>query len=107
MNARDMPRWERRFRAPSISLPTWSAADIDRLVFSSNESGSWQLYAWHHPSNERRRITDDPVGITDAQVTPAADGIVWFHDAVGDEFGHYVVAPFEGGDARPLVEGIP
>lgn len=77
------------------------------MVFASNESGSWQLYAWDRHSNTRRQITNDPVGITDAQVTPDGNGIVWFHDEVGDEFGHYMVTAFDGGDARPLVDGVP
>jgi dipeptidyl aminopeptidase/acylaminoacyl peptidase len=52
-------------------------------------------------------VTDDPVGISDGTMTPDGAGIVWFHDEKGDEYGHYVVAPFEGGPPRPLVEGIP
>ncbi len=32
---------------------------------------------------------------------------VWFHDVTGDEVGHWLVAPFEGGDPRPLAPGVP
>jgi dipeptidyl aminopeptidase/acylaminoacyl peptidase len=32
--------------------------------------------------------------------------VVWFHDVTGDEVGHWRVAPFEGGEPRPLVGGV-
>jgi dipeptidyl aminopeptidase/acylaminoacyl peptidase len=107
MSARPTPRWERRFRAPVVTLPTWAPASPDRLVFASNESGSWQLYAWDRTTGTRRKVTDDPIGISDGTMTPDGGDIVWFLDEAGDEYGHYVVAPFEGGPARPLVDGAP
>ena len=107
MSARSAPRWERRFRAPVITLPTWAPAEPDRLVYASNESGSWQLHAWDRSSGTRRMVTDDPVGVSDASMTPDGSGMVWFLDEKGDEYGHYVVAPFEGGPPRPLIEGVP
>ena len=42
----DTPVWERRFRAPILSFPAWSADAPDRLVVASTESGSYQLHAW-------------------------------------------------------------
>lgn len=107
MDARSAPPWERRFRAPIVTLPAWAPASPDRLVFASNESGSWQLYAWDGSSGMRRKVTDDPVGISGGSMTPDGTGIVWFLDEKGDEYGHYVVSPFEGGAHRPLVEGVP
>jgi dipeptidyl aminopeptidase/acylaminoacyl peptidase len=76
------------------------------LVFASNQSGSWQLYTWER-DRARRKVTDDPVGITNATMTPDGSGIVWFYDDKGDEFGHYVVEPFEGGERARLITGIP
>jgi dienelactone hydrolase len=100
-------RWERRFRAPSVTLPSWAPSEPDRLVFSSNETGSWQLYSWERRTGERRAVTDDPVGVTEGAMLPDGSGIVWFHDATGNEYGHYMVTPFGGGHARPLIDGIP
>jgi len=39
-------------------------------------------------------------------VTPDGDGVVWFRDVTGDEVGHWVVEPFAGGEAVPLLEGV-
>jgi hypothetical protein len=58
-----MPAWERRFRAPSVLLPAWAPAAPDACVVATNESGSWQLYAWDRRAGTRRRLTDDPIGI--------------------------------------------
>jgi dipeptidyl aminopeptidase/acylaminoacyl peptidase len=101
------PRWEQRFRAPSLLFPAWSPDAPDRLVYSSNETGTYQLSTFDRGTGERRRVTDDAVGLTHGVPTPDGDGVVWFHDATGDEFGHWVVAPFEGGPPQPLASDVP
>jgi dipeptidyl aminopeptidase/acylaminoacyl peptidase len=77
------------------------------MVLSSNESGAWQVYAWDRAADLRRQVTDDPIGIAGGAPTPDGSGVVWFSDVTGDEVGHWLVAPFEGGEARPLVPGAP
>ncbi|MGH9265319.1 MAG: prolyl oligopeptidase family serine peptidase, partial [Acidimicrobiales bacterium] len=99
--------WEQRFRAASVSFPHWARHAPDRLVFSSNESGAWQIYAWDRTSGLRRQVTDHPIGVVGGAATPHGDGVVWFHDVTGDEVGHWLVAPFEQGDPRPLAPGVP
>lgn len=98
--------WERRFRAASVDFPHWARHAPDRLVLSSNESGAWQVYAWDRATGLRRQVTDDPIGVFGGAATPDGSGVVWFHDVTGDEVGHWRVAPFEGGDPKPLVAGI-
>ena len=98
--------WEQRFRAASLSFPHWARNAPDRLVLSSNESGAWQVYAWDRATGSRRQVTDDPIGVIGGAATPDGSGVVWFHDVTGDEVGHWRIAPFEGGDARPLAPGV-
>jgi len=76
------------------------------MVLSSNESGAWQVYAWDRATGLRRQVTDDPIGVPGGAVTPDGSAVVWFCDVTGDEVGHWLVAPFEGGDPRPLVPGV-
>jgi dipeptidyl aminopeptidase/acylaminoacyl peptidase len=102
-----MPDWERRYRAPRVELPVWARDRPERLVHLSTESGSLQAWAWDLATGERRRVSDEPVGVTEAYPTPDGSGVVWFRDRSGDESGEYVVTPFEGGRARPLFEGLP
>ena len=104
-----MPDWEKRFRAPSIGFPRWARDAPDRLVVASNEDGTWQVYAWDRLTGMRRRVTDDPVGVSGGAPTPDGEGVIWFHDATGDEVGRWMVEPFGAGESerRPLVEGVP
>jgi dipeptidyl aminopeptidase/acylaminoacyl peptidase len=97
------PRWEQRFRASTPTFPTWSRHAPDRLVYVSNESGSYQAYAFALASRECRRLSDEAIGIGDA--SPSADGLhaIWFRDDTGDESGRWVSAPAGGGAASPLV----
>ena len=100
--------WVGRFTAPELAFPRWSSASPDRLVFSSTEGGSWQAWAFDASTGERRRVTDEPVGVEGEQVLIAPDGrIVWWHDETGDERGRWLARPFEGGEERALVPNLP
>jgi dipeptidyl aminopeptidase/acylaminoacyl peptidase len=77
------------------------------MVLGSNESGAWQVYAWDRATGLRRQVTDDAIGVGGGAATPDGTGVVWFRDVTGDEVGHWLVAPFEGGEARPLAPGVP
>jgi hypothetical protein len=51
-------------------------------------------------------VTEDPIGVEAAHMAP--DGrIVWWQDDTGTERGHWVAAPFAGGQTEPLVRGVP
>lgn len=110
----DLPIWERRFRSPILSFPSWAPDAPDRLVVASTESGSYQLWAWDRASGTRHRVTDDPVGVLSGRPTRDGTGVIWFRDATGAETGTFVVSPFAGeagaaGSADPveLLPGIP
>src|SRR5262245_46952354 len=104
----DLPTWERRFRAPILSFPTWAVDDPERLVLASTESGSYQLHTWDRATGRRRQVMTDPVGVLEGRPTRDGTGVVWFHDETGAENGSYVIAPFDE-DVRPepLIEGLP
>ena len=101
------PDWEKRFRAPSIGFPHWARDAPERLAVASNQSGAWQVYAWDRVAGSRRQVTEDPIGVPDGTMTPDGEGILWFHDATGDEVGQWMVEPFGGGERRRLVDGAP
>jgi dipeptidyl aminopeptidase/acylaminoacyl peptidase len=101
-----VPLWERRFRAPSMTFPRWPHLAPDRFDLSSNESGSWQVYAWDRRAATRRQVTDDPIGVGWGTASRDGELVVWFHDVTGDEVGHWVAEPFTGGERRPHVQGL-
>ncbi|MBZ6136733.1 S9 family peptidase [Streptomyces olivaceus] len=100
------PDWEKRFRAPRVSLPDWAEDAPDRSLFVSNVTGTYELYAWDRPSGEQRQATDRPNGTTDGVLSPDGDWIWWFDDKDGDEFGVWRRQPFAGGADEAAVPGL-
>lgn len=103
----DLPLWEQRFRAPTQTFPHWSRSAPDRLVYLSDEEGSFQAYAWDRATGVRRRVSDEHVGVGLATVTGDGQEIVWFADPTGDESGRWLAEPFEGGEPRDVLPGAP
>jgi dienelactone hydrolase len=102
----EQPLWERRFRAPTRTLPAWGPAAPDRFVLLSDEQGSFQAYAWE-PGSDPVRRTDEPVGVSLATVSADGSSAVWFSDPTGDESGRWLAVPFEGGDPVEVFPGAP
>ncbi|MFF4870092.1 prolyl oligopeptidase family serine peptidase [Streptomyces sp. S1] len=102
----DAPVWERRFRAPRVSLPDWAEEAPDRSLFVSNATGTYELYAWDRATGEQRQVTDRPNGTTDGTLSPDGDWIWWFADTDGDEFGVWMRQPFAGGADEPAVPDL-
>ncbi|MGW5866253.1 prolyl oligopeptidase family serine peptidase [Streptomyces sp. NPDC055239] len=102
-----MPEWEKRFRAPRVSLPDWAEDAPDRSLFVSNATGTYELYAWDRATGEQRQVTDRPNGTTDGLLSPDGEWIWWFSDTDGDEFGVWMRQPFAGGGTdEPAVAGL-
>ncbi|TGA97432.1 prolyl oligopeptidase family serine peptidase [Streptomyces sp. MZ04] len=102
-----MPDWEKRFRAPRVSLPDWAEEAPSRSLFVSNATGTYELYAWDRATGEQRQVTDRANGTTDGVLTPDGEWIWWFNDKDGDEFGVWMRQPFAGGGTdEPAVPGL-
>jgi dienelactone hydrolase len=101
-----MPLWERRYRAPTRTLPIWSPHAPDRFALLSDEEGSFQAYAWEQGS-EPRRMTDESVGVSYCTISADGDRVVWFSDPTGDESGVWLSVPFDGGESEELLPGAP
>ncbi|MDQ1009402.1 dipeptidyl aminopeptidase/acylaminoacyl peptidase [Streptomyces sp. V4I23] len=101
-----MPDWEKRFRAPRVSLPDWAEDAPDRSLFVSNATGTYELYAWDRATGTQRQVTDRPNGTTDGVLTPDGEAVWWFSDTDGDEFGVWMRQPFGGGEDVPAAPGL-
>ena len=97
--------WEERFRAPAMTLPTWPKGSADRFAVNSNETGTWQLYAWDRATGVRRLATEEKVGVTEGTLTADGSGVVWFHEETGDEFGRWLRRSRTDGPRGSLSEG--
>lgn len=89
-------RWRARFTAPQVSLPQWARDAPDRCLYTSNASGTWEVYAWDRATGIHRQVTDRPHGTHIATVAPDGEQVWWFADTDGDEFGSWVAEPFAG-----------
>jgi dipeptidyl aminopeptidase/acylaminoacyl peptidase len=106
-----VPDWEKRFRAPRVSLPDWAEDAPHRSLFVSNATGTYELYAWDRATGEQRQVTQRANGTTDGVLSPDGEWIWWFDDKDGDEFGIWRRQPFtgepSGGDVDdPAVPGL-
>ncbi|MGH2679509.1 MAG: S9 family peptidase [Actinomycetota bacterium] len=104
MSAR--PSWTLRFTHPTIEQVAWASARPDRATAVTTEDGSSQAWAWDLQGGERRRVSHGGVGAEEAHILPDGSGVVWWYDEVGNERGRWMVTPFEGGEARPLLRGF-
>lgn len=94
--------WRKRFLAAEISVPLWARDEPERLLYSTNASGKWELYAWDRRTDSHRQVTDRPEGTHLGRLDPEGRRIWWFDDERGSEFGRWVVEPFEGGECRTI-----
>lgn len=108
--AASMPEWEKRFRAPRVSLPDWAEDAPERALFVSNATGTYELYAWDRATGEQRQATDRPNGTTDGVLSLDGEWIWWFSDTDGDEFGVWMRQRFaagaDGAGDEPAVPGL-
>ena len=93
----DEASWKQRFRAPVVLYTQIAKARLDRGLAASNRSGVYQLYAWDVPSGELRQLTQRPEGQLLGYISPDGRFVYYLNDEQGNEIGHWVRAPFEGG----------
>ena len=107
MDAQVLPPWERRFRAPRVSLPEWALHAPDRCLYVSNVGGTYELHAWDRAAGTTRQVTDRPEGTSEGALSPDGEQVWWFDDADGDEFGTWKRQPFTGGPDVDAAPGVP
>jgi len=101
------PAWVRRFTAPHVGFPAWRSARPDRLAFISTESGARQAWTADLRAGTRRQATGEAIGVEEVLLTPDGERVVWWHDATGDERGHWVAAAFADREPSELLPGVP
>jgi dipeptidyl aminopeptidase/acylaminoacyl peptidase len=101
-------RWRARFTAVRMSRPVWAKDAPDRSLYTSNASGTTEIYAWDRAADEHRKVTDRRSGTHSAALPPDGEWVWWFADTDGDEFGHWVREPFAAGpDPVPATPALP
>ncbi|HET9794435.1 MAG TPA: alpha/beta fold hydrolase [Thermoanaerobaculia bacterium] len=89
--------WEARYRLHRQGLVAFAADAPDRILLTSNESGTFQLWTLDRKNGKRVRVTDAPAGKTAGAISPDGKWIWYLRDANGSEVGGWVRVPFSGG----------
>ena len=88
--------WRARFTATRMSRPDWARDAPDRNVYTSNATGTVEVYVWDRATDLHRQVTDRRAGTHIATLPPDGEAVWWFADTDGDEFGRWVVENFAG-----------
>lgn len=99
--------WKERLRAPRLYWTQIAAQAPQRGIATSSHSGVAQIYAWDVPTNALRPLTDKPGGVTFGLLSPDGRFFYYMDDAKGNETGHYVRIPYEGGPPEDVTPGLP
>ncbi|MEX1254723.1 MAG: prolyl oligopeptidase family serine peptidase [Dehalococcoidia bacterium] len=99
--------WKQRFRAWTIAIAAVASQEPSRGIATTNRSGVQQVYAWDVPSGELRQLTFAPAGKVMASLSPDGRFVYYLDDEQGNEIGHVVRVPFEGGDAEDVTPDLP
>lgn len=99
--------WKRRYRLPVTSTIQIAPAMPARGLAASNRSGTFQLYAWHVLAGEFRQLTERAEGVARGVLSPDGAYVYYLLDRKGDEFGHLVRVPFEGGPPEDITPDLP
>jgi hypothetical protein len=103
----DNARWKQRFRAPVVVWTQMALANPTRGLTINNTSGKFQLYAWDVPSGVLRQLTERPAGILFGALSGDGRYVYYLDDQQGNEIGHFVRIPFEGGEPQDLTPNLP
>lgn len=94
--------WKQRYRATSVRWSQIAAQNSARGVVCSDRSGAFQLYAWEVETGQLRQLTDRPTGTVSGEISADGSAIIYHQDMKGNELGHFVSVPFEGGTETNL-----
>jgi hypothetical protein len=98
--------WKQRYRVPN----TWTEVAVENPrcgLAISNRSGVSQLYAWEVATNQLRQLTSRPEGVGSGAISPDGRWVYYLDDKQGNEIGHMVRMPFEGGHPEDITPDLP
>jgi dipeptidyl aminopeptidase/acylaminoacyl peptidase len=103
----DYVDWEQRFRGARVFYAQLAITNPNRGLICTQQSGVFQLHAWEIPTAYLKPLTNKSTGVT--RGTLAIDGryVYYLDDEQGNEVGHYVRIPFEGGIKEDITPDLP
>ncbi|MEO8971197.1 MAG: prolyl oligopeptidase family serine peptidase [Ktedonobacteraceae bacterium] len=100
--------WKERFRAPVVRGTQIAATNPARgIAVSNSTSDVFQVYTWDIPTGTLKQLTYKPGGLVSVVLSPDGRSLYYLEDRQGDETGHIVRIPYEGGDPVDLTPNLP
>jgi dienelactone hydrolase len=99
--------WKQRFRTPIIASTQIARMAPTRGLVTSNRSGIYQPYSWDVLTGELRQLTNRFEGLLYRVISPNGRHVYCFADTKGNEIGHFIRIPFEGGEAEDVTPDMP
>jgi dipeptidyl aminopeptidase/acylaminoacyl peptidase len=99
--------WKQRFRASTIPWAAVAENEPTRGLAITNKGDSYQLYAWNVPTGELTQLTNRAEGVPQGVLSPNGDYVYYLDDKQGNEIGHYVRIPLEGGAPEDITPDLP
>jgi dipeptidyl aminopeptidase/acylaminoacyl peptidase len=97
----DNADWKKRFRMPRV-LIQFARRNPTRTLVISNQSGIYQLYGFNIGTNSLKQATNRRAGTIYGSISPDGRHLYYMNDKQGNETGHIVRVPFEGGPPQDL-----
>ena len=99
--------WRQRFRAASITWAEVASQNPARGLVCTNKDGIFQLYAWDISTGNLQQLTNEHAGVVSGTISANGDSVFFLKDKGGNEIGHYVRVPFEGGESTDFTPDLP
>jgi len=99
--------WEARFRAPRTLWVSAARDRPERGIACTNATGAFQIHRWRVGEPLGEALTDFETGKTQAWLSPDGAWVVWHADRGGNEAGHFVAVPWDGGETIDLTPDLP
>lgn len=104
----DAAPWRQRFSVSALLDAQVALANPTRgIVISNKMSHIFQVYNWDVPTNALTQVTHKPGGLFQVVLSPDGRYLYYLDDQGGDETGHFVRIPYEGGNPVDLTPDLP
>jgi dienelactone hydrolase len=98
--------WKQRYRAPIIAAAQIARSNPARGVVTNTETDQYQLYAWDVRDGGLRQLTHRPEGTVFGTISPDGRYVYYLQDEGGNEIGHFVRVPWEGGKPEDITPAM-
>jgi dipeptidyl aminopeptidase/acylaminoacyl peptidase len=99
--------WRDRFRIPLLFDAALASEAPERgIVLGDVDGQTFQVHALDVRSGRLRAVTASPTGCFEGWISPDGGAVYWLADQGGDELGHLVRAPFDGGRVEDVTPGL-